>query len=74
MYICIIYILISVTLYCYTFIHITYFTTYARIFILYTYTYYIRICIVSIVTSWDSLLDALEATPDIREWVLQRYA
>lgn len=25
------------------------------------------------VNSWDGLLDALEATPDIREWVLQRY-
>jgi hypothetical protein len=29
--------------------------------------------VVSLVNSWDSLLNALEASPDIKEWVLQRY-
>lgn len=28
---------------------------------------------ISIVHDWEELLDALEETPDIREWVLQRY-
>lgn len=28
---------------------------------------------ISIVRDWDDLLDALESTPDMREWVLQHY-
>ncbi len=28
---------------------------------------------ISIVRNWDDLLDALESTPDMREWVLQHY-
>lgn len=28
---------------------------------------------ISVVRSWDGVLDALERVPDIREWVLQRY-
>lgn len=28
---------------------------------------------ISLIHDWDSLLDALEATPDMREWVLQKY-
>ena len=28
---------------------------------------------ISLLKDWEGLLDALEASPDIREWVLQRY-